>query len=46
MIPLPDSNEFLQWQIGYYTRRLSEEIRPEARRLLRTTLYNLKKSLL
>jgi hypothetical protein len=41
---LPTPSEFLQWQIGFYKARLAEEQRPEAKRLLRQTLYNLKKS--
>ena len=44
MIPLPSTAEFLQWQLGYYTRRLAEETRPEGRKYLRETLHNLKKS--
>jgi len=41
---LPSPSELLQWQIGFYTERLAEEKRPEAKRLLRQTLYNLKQS--
>lgn len=44
MIPLPSTEEFLKWQIGWYTRRLAEETRPEGRSFLRKTLHDLKKT--
>ena len=44
MIELPSPEQLLAFQIGWYTRRLAEEMRPEGRRLLRKTLHDLKKS--
>jgi hypothetical protein len=44
MIPLPTTAEFLDWQIGFYKRRLAEETKPEARRFLRNQLFHLKLS--
>jgi len=34
--------ELLEWQIWFYEKRLSEEIRPEGKRFLKTQLFNLK----
>jgi len=38
------TTEFLKFLISHYTTRLAEETRPDGKRFLRQTLFNLKKS--
>lgn len=44
MIELPTTKELLDFQIAWYTNRLAEETRPEARSFIRKTLFQLKLS--
>lgn len=42
---LPDSEQFLRWQISHYTQRLSEAKTTEEKAFLRQTRWQLKQKL-